>query len=743
MGELKRQKKGISLIVLVISIIIIIILAGTVIISLNGSDIIGKTKEAKDENNKANIKEYIATLLIDSSLYDGTLVKYLEEKFTGATVIGTLYNEYGIVSGVYHEYVYIIGENSDTIIVINPEDIDEEYEVSIDGNTFIVDKDGNLTISNSLKLFGKDVTGVKGDRITANLTGYAQEIGNRIGSSAITWANDLTSIGFTCVYVDSNTNIAYYMADVAVARILYITYEDYDKVVFQRYTDNEILNTYVDSNVDKLVKELSKKSGEHLEIPATRLDANAVPTGDCILIEDIFENSTDRGRQFNGTNSTYWTSSYSTDKYKVYAMQSSGTPYIATITTSGLNYTVVPLALISLDGQAINHDYVDDTNRYTIDDVSSGIHTPVSGDKIVISNANELKYFSTYVNSGGTTTGVTFELGASINLNPGFTFNNGTITGNGTPEQWTPIGTDANNFNGTFNGKTYEISGVYCNNSGSRVGIFGTVGANGTVKNITIKNSHIVGTGYVGGIAGYNYGLIGACKNYSYVNGTGTNTGGIVGVNSKTIKFCFNMGNVNSTSGYTGGIAGQSSGTDTGSRIVNCINTGNITGTSIVGGIVGSHNIGTIQYLSNYGNITGTNHVGGIIGDHGLINYTVNLNYSSNFGNITATGSSPYAGGLVGYCAAPSAYTYVTKCFNYGNVPQGTGGIVGGARNHVSISSSYYLDTCGGTNIRGGTSATSTQFRDGTVKNAVGYDFVQGANYPILDWINSLPAGFY
>ncbi len=51
------QKKGISLIVLVITIIIMIILAGAIILALNNSGIIGRAEEARDKNDNATIKE--------------------------------------------------------------------------------------------------------------------------------------------------------------------------------------------------------------------------------------------------------------------------------------------------------------------------------------------------------------------------------------------------------------------------------------------------------------------------------------------------------------------------------------------------------------------------------------------------------------------------------------------------------------------------------------------------------------
>ena len=56
-----KNKKGISLIVLVITIIVMVILAGAIIITLNNSGIIQKTSEAVDKTNEATVKE-VATL---------------------------------------------------------------------------------------------------------------------------------------------------------------------------------------------------------------------------------------------------------------------------------------------------------------------------------------------------------------------------------------------------------------------------------------------------------------------------------------------------------------------------------------------------------------------------------------------------------------------------------------------------------------------------------------------------------
>ncbi len=57
MEKKKGQRQGISLIVLVITIIIMIILAGAIILALNNSGAIGRATEATDKSDKATLKE--------------------------------------------------------------------------------------------------------------------------------------------------------------------------------------------------------------------------------------------------------------------------------------------------------------------------------------------------------------------------------------------------------------------------------------------------------------------------------------------------------------------------------------------------------------------------------------------------------------------------------------------------------------------------------------------------------------
>lgn len=55
--KIKKQNTGISLMVLVITILVLSILAGAIIISLSGTDIISWATDAVDKNNEASLND--------------------------------------------------------------------------------------------------------------------------------------------------------------------------------------------------------------------------------------------------------------------------------------------------------------------------------------------------------------------------------------------------------------------------------------------------------------------------------------------------------------------------------------------------------------------------------------------------------------------------------------------------------------------------------------------------------------
>ena len=148
---------------------------------------------------------------------------------------------------------------------------------------------------------------------------------------------------------------------------------------------------------------------------------------------------------------------------------------------------------------------------------------------------------------------------------------------------WTPIGNDSNQYKGTFDGDGHTITGLKVDIQSDNIiyaGLFGCLGAGGTIKNVSLEDSKITcsSSGYihVGGVCGFNGGTIENCYNTGDVSGTGTSTDG---------------------SGYAGGVCGFNTGT-----IENCYNTEDVSGTGTssygyvyAGGVCGCNDFGTIQ----------------------------------------------------------------------------------------------------------------------------------------------------
>ena len=172
---------------------------------------------------------------------------------------------------------------------------------------------------------------------------------------------------------------------------------------------------------------------------------------------------------------------------------------------------------------------------------------------------------------------------------------------------WTPI----QQYGGTFDGAQHTISGIYCvSDTIDEAGIFQNTIDNAIVENIGVLDSYYcLKKGYnVGGIVGYNCGIIRNCYNEGMVSSLYNNDnylGGICGMNGGgIITGCYNKGKVANSVWETraGGICGRSTNT-----ILNCYNTGSVTGGYMVGGICGSNDSSTtsgrIENCYNIGTI--------------------------------------------------------------------------------------------------------------------------------------------
>lgn len=161
--------------------------------------------------------------------------------------------------------------------------------------------------------------------------------------------------------------------------------------------------------------------------------------------------------------------------------------------------------------------------------------------------------------------------------------------------EWTPMGTQSKPFMGKFNGQFYVISRLRVDTFFGFQGLFGYVGSSGVVENVGLADASVSGGNYIGGIAGYNEGIIKKCFNGARVDGGGY-IGGIAGGNEGDITNCYNTGIV-SGSAYAGGIAGVNNAYST---IANCHN-------ASAGGITAGNDglVDSSYYLTDAENISG------------------------------------------------------------------------------------------------------------------------------------------
>ena len=180
------------------------------------------------------------------------------------------------------------------------------------------------------------------------------------------------------------------------------------------------------------------------------------------------------------------------------------------------------------------------------------------------------------------------------------------------------------------------------------------------------------------------------CVNYGNINNPNYCAGGIVSraISVKSIVNSHNKGNV-SSNGYVGGIVGM---TDVLNLVEKCYNSGKINGSNGVGGIVGYNNqqCSEINYCYNTGDITSAKgYVGGIIGYN---NNTSVVTSCYNTGTITGNGNN-----ISGICANGSPNSKVYNSYNKGKIiMKGDSIYYGGIRadsGYPYVYNSYYLDT--------------------------------------------------
>jgi len=255
-------------------------------------------------------------------------------------------------------------------------------------------------------------------------------------------------------------------------------------------------------------------------------------------------------------------------------------------------------------------------------------------------------------------------------------------------------------FSGTLNGDNHKISNLTVKPDDNYVGIFGQ--NYGIVQDLKIENLKIDmeannNISYIGGIAGYNKGVIKNVQINGSINNSGNATvlymGQIAGYNIEKLENTATNGTLTNSGEaehlYFGQVAGCNDNTITRANSEGTIkNTGNVT-TAYVGGIIGLNNE-WISTSSNKGTIIANSikniYEGGIVGkSRGKV---VN-SYSK--GNVNIEGTTAVVGGIIG-----ENFGNVTNTYSIDNIQkivnnEISGGIVGNNSGEL-VSSYYYIE---------------------------------------------------
>ena len=255
----------------------------------------------------------------------------------------------------------------------------------------------------------------------------------------------------------------------------------------------------------------------------------------------------------------------------------------------------------SSGGSVHAHDYTifvtDWSTMTTVKKCSCGAtQTVVNSDTYYIANDTDLKAFRDKVNVGDAFVGKTIQLTDNINLNN---------------EAWTPIGTAAHPFEGTFDGQGHKISGLTNADDATSFGLFEKVKGTVVIKNFELTVNAVAAAavnseGWAGVVGLSNGETCDLTLENITVKGTLTAKDKVAGLIAQaptyssngsklTVKNCVNEATV--TGDRAAGICCVIN-TDAGNTFEKCVNKGTITAKSgkyqTAAGIVCKNEAGTV-----------------------------------------------------------------------------------------------------------------------------------------------------
>ena len=312
--------------------------------------------------------------------------------------------------------------------------------------------------------------------------------------------------------------------------------------------------------------------------------------------------------------------------------------------------------------------------------------TGTRADPYVIMYPSQLDLLAAQVNAGDKFENTYFVLGTNITYAYTTDWNDATSTENNYTAIGRRLAEGTRNFEGTFDGQGYTVSGIRIYKGGDSTadgwqGLFGRT-YDGTVKNVTLADARITGRYYVGGIVGdQNYGIVENCHVASNVA----------------------IHAVADSAKYHGGIVGYLYGSRLSGKTTGCTSAATLTmadgldGCMYYGGIVGQNYRGEVRNCFVLGATVPD------VGDAGAV---VGYNYDN----------------------APLASNYYRAC-----TVAGTANATGVGTGAGDVAGALPVFTVGGNDIA--VASTPDVTHDGT-------DYYAEGSVVTLAYVGTVPAGF-
>ncbi len=735
--KILKEKLGITLISLVITIIVLLILAGVTIGVLVGEDgIITRATKAEEETKKSQYEELINIIILEKKIersqnpkeeepFIKSVADAIDQKEWSKTV--TICDEYGNTEIEVEKCNKIIVETKDGYeIIVN---IDNE---NLTGEVVSITK-GKTPIY-TIKF---EANGGKGEvpKAIQIRKGFSIKLpkGEHLSQT------DQKIVGWSKVERPENekdkiyTIGSSYQPNEEITILYAIWADDTVTITFDENTgEGQMEPVLVGSGkTTTLPNNTFTKYGYHLKEWNTKIggDGTSYPDGGEINIsqdttlyaiweEVIVANvSITNNKITEATKITLGGSAIANGIQKVELKVGNNILYTEEI-NGDFHYNKSNLGLNDLNQTALkNLDFYDITVEMIVTSTTGKTGTTsVKVNNYTIGNNDALRKFTQIVNSGNSLKGE-----AIIQLTNLSTYENDPPIG-----LW-KINTDESYpFSGSYDGKGYkvEVKNRWLNYDYAS-GFFGYI-EKATIKNLTVYGYNTRDYSYYGGICGVTWAstIQDCCNDIKSTTTTGVIKAGIVGWARAdcTIERCYNIANIVADH-CVGGIIGWLS--EQGSRVNSCYNTGNIEtigknsyGQSLAGGIIGANSdlrIGNSEMTNCY-----------------------------NTGSIKGYYSA--VGGLIGTCnTSAGGRLIVRNCYDVGSV-SGSGeiGSLHGYATHIDYYNTYsifedpnaYWEGCKWDALtKGGISVDSLKGMAGTLGSAYKTD-TTGINggYPILTW---------